>query len=435
VADEPKPYWNLSGNTSATGKFIGTTDTTPFEIKINNVSFFRKKYTSASDDGFAFGPGSGLLFRDKISGISRSTAFGVNVLSVEDGNNRANTGVGFEVLKVCTTCSSNVGVGFQALKSVTTGAGNMAVGTTALQSLTTASYNLGIGVTSLNNTTTGNFNIGLGFQALQLNQTGGLNVGIGYNALNQGVFTSSVVGIGGGAGFANTSSNSIFIGTGAGTNHNSGSNCIEICNNPAIASSPTYNYGDVIMIGTNLSNSSSLSGIIGIGSLPSAANRIKLGVSTQTRIDINAVPIKIDVAPAEGQSLKTIAGVLTPTTDTIRINLEVANTVTSIEAGSYPYDIGTSFWRVPSRLNGWKIVGADYSLFTAASGGNTVIGLRLNGASDIANTTISAGSTTAASTGITQSIATGNLIQATMPNTQTFTTAAKGLFVTIYLTR
>lgn len=435
VEDADKPYWNLNGNTNVTGKFIGTTDTTPVEIRINNTVFFRKKYTSSNDDALAFGPGSGLLFRDKISGISRSFAFGVDVLPVEDGNNRNNAGFGYSVLKKCTTCSRNAGIGFEALRDMTTGTGNMAMGYTALQKATTGSYNVGVGVTTLPNVTTGSFNVALGFQAGQFLTTGGTNVAIGYNSLNTAVFTSSCVAVGTSAGFSNTSSNQIFIGSGAGINHNSGSNCIEICNNPAIASSPTYNYGDVIMIGTNLSNSSALSNIIGIGSLPTAANRVKIGRSTDTRIDFNAVPLKMDVAPAEGQQLKTVAGVLTPVADTVLITLEVANAVTSIEDVSYPSVINTSFWRVPARLNGWKVVGASYAFYSAASGGNTVVALRLNSSSDIASTTISAGTTVATSTGITQSVVTGDLLQATLPNSQTFSSPAKGLFVTIYLTR
>jgi hypothetical protein len=432
LADAPKPYWNTSGNTGLSGNYLGTNDTSTFEIKINNTTFFKRKYVDANSDGLAFGVNAGAVFRSYTSGVSRSTAFGTSALQNDDGANRTNTAFGYEALKAATTGSSNVAVGSQALLSVVSATGCTGIGNNAGR-LITGSNNTIMGGSAATSLTSGTGNVIIGFQSYQ-SGTGSSNVVIGNNASATSTSPSSCVVVGNSAGYKNTSGNCVFIGALAGANHSSGGNVVEINANSSGSTTASYAYNDATIIGANLVNSSALSNIIGIESLPTAANRIKIGRSVHTQATLNALDFAINNAATGGQILKAVGSVLTPVQDTIQIQLQVQPQATDVSLGAYPGNILTSFYRVPSMYANWKIVGATFAFFTAASGGNTLLGIDYNG-SVIGSTTIAAGTNIANSASLSQTVASGGLIQINMPTGQAFTTAAKGLFVTIYLTR
>jgi hypothetical protein len=224
--------WSTNGNaaTNSTVNFIGTTDNTDINFRLNNTKAGR------------------------IEGANQSVYFGL--LSGPTG----------------TAAGGNVGLGYAALSSITSGFGNTAVGWQALQNTTSGIWNTAIGGASQLNNTTGGSNTSLGYQALRNNTTGNGNIGIGRDALGSNTAGSGNVVIGSFAMSTNTTgsgntmigdlagqnnvsgSGNVFLGNSAGINE-LGSNKLYIANNSTIA--PLI-YGDFVTgnvsIGTATAN-------------------------------------------------------------------------------------------------------------------------------------------------------------------------------------
>jgi len=124
--------WKTRGNTGTIDgqNFIGTTDNTPFNIRVNNQK----------------------------AGLIDHLLY--------------NTFFGFQTGNANTTGDQSTATGYQALYSQSTGGSNTAFGFQALYSNTTGNYNTGIGLQSLYNNTTGNNNTAIGQGSLFANTSG-----------------------------------------------------------------------------------------------------------------------------------------------------------------------------------------------------------------------------------------------------------------------
>ncbi|MBK9247461.1 MAG: tail fiber domain-containing protein [Ignavibacteria bacterium] len=161
LASWATPYdggWSLNGNIGTVDgtNFIGTTDNTPFNIRVNN-----QKAGRISETGQVF-------------------------LGYQAGNSNSapqNTGIGYQSLYSNTTGNSNTAYGYQALTSNTTGYENVATGEQALYSNTTGANNTANGHWALYQNTTGFGNTGTGEQVLYSNTTGYSNTATGAYSL------------------------------------------------------------------------------------------------------------------------------------------------------------------------------------------------------------------------------------------------------------
>jgi hypothetical protein len=171
-----KSGWNLTGNsgTSPATDFIGTTDATPFIIKVNNV---KAGFVDSGTNNTGFG------FRT-LDGITTGTdnlAFGYKALA-SNSTGLGNTAIGSYALPVSTTGSYNAASGSGALQNNSTGDLNAAFGTLSLNKNIVGAQNTAIGTSSLYWNTASN-NTGVGFESLNQNTAGGGNTAIGTSAL------------------------------------------------------------------------------------------------------------------------------------------------------------------------------------------------------------------------------------------------------------
>jgi len=153
--------WSLLGNGNTdTTNFLGTTDSTALQIRVN-------------------GRLSGLI--DLRSG---SALFGYSTDSaLNAGSAHNNTVMGSGTLTANTTGSLNTAIGSFSLSAATTAGNNTAIGTNTLIKNTKGGFNVAIGAGTLLSNTLGSFNTGNGFEALALNVSGNSNTGIGAGAL------------------------------------------------------------------------------------------------------------------------------------------------------------------------------------------------------------------------------------------------------------
>src|SRR5436190_470235 len=223
--------WSLSGNagTDPDSQFVGTLDTKPFIIRVNNVrsgfidtlsentSFgFRTldsitigayntaigyKSLSANKSGF-YNTGVGWGALKTNSSGHYNTAFGYGSV-YSNSSGWENTGIGNLAIAFNTTGGRNTAIGNEALEYNTTGSANVALGSRTLVLNTTGKSNSAFGTGSLHGNTIGNNNTAMGQNALYLNQTGYSNVAIGTYALYNSGNRSNLVAVGDSALFHN----------------------------------------------------------------------------------------------------------------------------------------------------------------------------------------------------------------------------------------
>jgi trimeric autotransporter adhesin len=209
--------WSLIGNSGTVDgiNFIGTTDRTPFNVRVSNSPAGR---IDVSNNNAFWGGGAG----GSISTGYMNTAVGSNALSI-NSTGWDNTAVGFQALST-NNGVNNTAVGWAALTFNKTGQDNTAVGWAALES-SNAYGNTAIGHDALFANTSGSDNTACGNDALfssngakntacgamagSINKTGSNNTYIGYNA-NSSEDLSNITAIGSGAKV--TSSNTIVLG-------------------------------------------------------------------------------------------------------------------------------------------------------------------------------------------------------------------------------
>ncbi len=125
----------------------------------------------------------------------------------DDGNNRQNTAIGYNALRVSNEGQYNTAIGYSALEYDTVGSNNTAIGHSALLTCK-GNNNTAIGFDASKTNQYGENNTAVGFKALTRNE-GDNNVAIGYHALlntavdeNVGIGASSLVS--NGLGVSNT---------------------------------------------------------------------------------------------------------------------------------------------------------------------------------------------------------------------------------------
>jgi hypothetical protein len=167
--------WGLTGNaaTNANTNFIGTTDTKPLVIKVNN-----KK--------------AGYIDYDTTIG---NTSLGYKALA-HNTTGTNNTVAGYSALQKNTEGNSNTAIGYNTMRFNTYGSFNVAVGDEALDSNVSGAFNTVTGHGAGFSNKSGMFNTVSGYGAFYYNTTGMGNTAIGYSALPSNIFgdNNTVVG-------------------------------------------------------------------------------------------------------------------------------------------------------------------------------------------------------------------------------------------------
>jgi hypothetical protein len=173
--------WQLTGNSISGTDFLGSTNSQPLIIKVNNLR-------------------SGLIDYD---GSTANTTFGYQILQANTtGHN--NTGIGYTSLYSNTSGAHNAANGYNALYYNTSGSYNTGMGSFALYSNTTGIKNTAIGFSSLYANSSGNYNVASGLSALAFNSSGDNNVAYGSNSLKNNTSGAGNVAMGYQSLFTNT---------------------------------------------------------------------------------------------------------------------------------------------------------------------------------------------------------------------------------------
>jgi hypothetical protein len=201
--------WLLGGNAGTVdgSDYIGTSDDTPFNIKVNaqksgridtiGQTYFGYKagMNQTSNNGTAFGYQASMY---NTSGTGNS-AFGWGSLFSNVSTNN-NTAIGNRALFLTSTSgSNNTAIGADTLLMNTSGRGNFAGGAFSLENNKTGSWNTAVGLNSLSFNSSGEFNSAFGAEALRNNNYGSSNTASGFGAMAYATSGSSNTAIGKGA--------------------------------------------------------------------------------------------------------------------------------------------------------------------------------------------------------------------------------------------
>ncbi len=199
IAATTNAQWQLNGNATTAGNFLGTTNAKPLKFKANNQNSGLIDYDGTkSNTGFGY-----QTLLANTTGKS-NTAIGYQAL-VANTTGYYNTACGYIALSKNTTGSLNTATGWAALSSNTTGYDNTATGYGTLLYNSTGHENTATGLTALFFNTTGSFNTGTGVGALTSNTTGDNNIATGFNTLYSNTTGYDNTAIGKNALYSNTS--------------------------------------------------------------------------------------------------------------------------------------------------------------------------------------------------------------------------------------
>ncbi|MFI5221071.1 MAG: tail fiber domain-containing protein [Bacteroidia bacterium] len=260
--------WGLTGNsgTNATTNFIGTIDSVPFGIKVNNAraGLIDLNYQSTF---------IGLRAGNFTTTGYMNTATGYKALYSNISGNQ-NTANGAYALFSYTTGINNTATGYNALGSLGSGNTNTAIGVYALYLSNYADNNTATGYSALFSNTNGSDNTANGYQALASNTTGVYNTAVGESALS-----SNTVGY-----------NNTALGYGTNVTSNSLSNATIIGYNASGTSSNQMRFGN--------SSITSIGGQVGWTTLSDA--RVKKNIQSNVPglafiLKLNPVTYNIDV--------------------------------------------------------------------------------------------------------------------------------------------
>ncbi|MEZ0182376.1 beta strand repeat-containing protein [Flavobacterium oncorhynchi] len=192
--------WQLKGNAGTTANttsganFIGTTDQTAINFRVNNVhtGWLGYQIAGIGTASVYFGINAGLAGAAKTNAAYGNIGIGDNALAANTSN--SNVAIGAFALQKNTSGYNNAAFGYLTLQSNLTGQDNTAIGTGALQN-NTGSTNVAIGSSAGTNNTVGTSNSFFGPSANLTSS--GLNVSnataIGSNA-KVGASNSIVLG-------------------------------------------------------------------------------------------------------------------------------------------------------------------------------------------------------------------------------------------------
>lgn len=211
--------WSLTGNSGIVDSvnFIGTLDTMPFNVRVNNLASgkidptlhntfwgYKAGVTNTHHTIGYYNVGIGEeALTSNLSGYG-NTAVGAQSL-YSNTNGIGNVALGGQTLFSNTTGVGNVGVGGQALFLNTTGQGNVAAGAQAMYNNTTGTANVAVGPFSLFSNTVAYGNIAIGDSSMYANTTGTNNVAIGVHSLRNNNIGGGNVGAGSQVLYSNTS--------------------------------------------------------------------------------------------------------------------------------------------------------------------------------------------------------------------------------------
>lgn len=158
--------WLLKGNsgttastTSSTSNFIGTTDDTAINFRVNNKHAGWIGNESSSSSVY-FGLNSGLASAGKPSSGAANVGIGANALQFNTSN--GNTAIGAGSLQSSKSGYNNVAVGLYSLSSNDSGIENTAIGSGALGANTSGKSNSAFGLNAGTNNITGSNNTFIG---------------------------------------------------------------------------------------------------------------------------------------------------------------------------------------------------------------------------------------------------------------------------------
>lgn len=182
--------WLLLGNggTSETNNFVGTTDDTGLNFRVNNQR-------------------AGRLGREN----DKNTFLGLRSGNPSTVFDQQNTFIGFEAGTSCNLGQFNTAVGANALRNTTISSHNVAVGASALLNNTSGGFNTAVGFEALRNNTTSN-NTAVGYEALRNNTGGDNNTGIGASALRENTIGGNNTAVGVDALYKNNGSGNTAVG-------------------------------------------------------------------------------------------------------------------------------------------------------------------------------------------------------------------------------
>lgn len=217
--------WTVMGNSGlhSQNNFIGTTDATDFNIRVNNrpagkLSFNKANIFLGMNAGHTNHTGE----HNIIIGDSAMTTDSTNNENIIIGSNAGKNSHCSSSVIIGHNAGQNTSttatlIGFEAGKSITTALGNTYVGYKAGMLNTNGPYNTGIGHLALSNSTSGFYNTALGYAAGENNTTGNYNISIGPYAGRMNLSAIYNICIGTNAGYTNTGSNgNVFVGIDAG---------------------------------------------------------------------------------------------------------------------------------------------------------------------------------------------------------------------------
>lgn len=195
--------WLLTGNggTVDLTNFVGTTDITPLNFKVNNQKAGRISATGATFYGYQAG---------NVNSSNYNTGVGYKALSANTIG-QSNVAVGYESLLSNTTGSSNTAVGMQSSRITTIGQANTSVGNYSLGVNINGNSNTAIGNAALSSYTS-NYSTAVGAYSSLLLTTGLGNTSVGYGTLSTCTTGFSNTAIGMGALATNTGSNNTAVG-------------------------------------------------------------------------------------------------------------------------------------------------------------------------------------------------------------------------------
>ena len=255
--DDTNDFFGIGTATPGASLEINWTDTTDIGLIIQSPA-------SQSANLIEFQNSSGTVFArvnsefefsnpTDSSGASNET-FGVGALrSITSGE--FNTAVGFEALNLNTTGGQNMAVGYRALKNNTTGSANMGIGSQTLLANTTASGNSAVGASYLKANTTGAENTGIGVNTLLTNQTGNDNSAVGNQALGKTTVSNGTAVGAWSLNNTSTGAENTALGAFAGRWNTTGSANVLIGYNTGLGSSGATVISNSVMIGTRAGTS------------------------------------------------------------------------------------------------------------------------------------------------------------------------------------
>jgi hypothetical protein len=271
--------WQTNGNALAGSEveFLGTTDASNLNIKVNNQRAGRIDFSGSLSLGYQANP-------TNLTGSAQNTALGFQVLNQNQTAGTKNTGMGYRALYTNSTGEMNTAAGHQALMTNSTGVRNTALGTNALYFSSTGSFNTAVGSAALSNNSGGNDNTAVGVFTLINNLNANANTAVGKEALfSTAADNNTAVGYralySNSGGVSNTA-----VGMGALQGNNSGTQ------NTAIGAS-ALNTNTTGTLNTAVGESSNVtagnfinSSVFGYQAVADASNKVRIGNASVTSI-------------------------------------------------------------------------------------------------------------------------------------------------------